>query len=196
MLARYLPEEAVEFVARKIDEENVLFKITKPRSTKFGDYTRNAATGHHQITVNGGLHPIRFLMVTLHEFSHLYVCKQYGGKVAAHGKEWRKMFARQLREAEAWNCIPEVLSEVLEDYKEEIPPNFFQYPEVVMAMEAIEHQHENECLLSSLQVGDTFLFRKQSWLLQKKMRTRCKCSHLRSGLTYIISCSAWVEKEK
>lgn len=194
ILVKYLPKETVEFIAKKIEQEQVSFKITPPRRTKLGDYSNDIVSGQHRITVNSGLHPVRFLIVTLHEFAHLYVYKKYGRKVAPHGREWREMFAQQLQEAIALKYIPQELATLIEVHKHELPRDFFQRKDVVVAMEFIEHRNEDASPLFLLKEGEVFLFENQQWCVKEKLRTRYKCKNLSDGKTYIVPGSVWVKK--
>lgn len=50
------------------------------------------------VTVNQDLEPIQFLITALHELAHAQIFREYKVTVSAHGKEWKSLFSRILKE--------------------------------------------------------------------------------------------------
>ena len=95
-LATFLPEGSFENVVHYLHQHKVHLTVTRERKSVLGDY-RNAVHGkNHRITVNGNLNKYAFLITLLHELAHLLTHEQYGHRVAAHGKEWKKLYAQLL----------------------------------------------------------------------------------------------------
>ncbi len=91
VLAKYLPENAVDAVYELIKAYHVHFKIVNERATRHGDYQRKPG-GMHQITVNSNLNQYRFLITTIHEMAHLVAFQKYGRGIKPHGIEWKHTF--------------------------------------------------------------------------------------------------------
>src|SRR6266542_884370 len=95
-LATFLPEGSFENVVHYLHQHKVHLTVTRERKSVLGDY-RNAVHGkNHRITVNGNLNKYAFLITLLHELAHLLTHEQYGHRIAAHGKEWKKLYAQLL----------------------------------------------------------------------------------------------------
>lgn len=91
VLAKYIPPAAVPTCLELIKKNDVHLKIVNQRATRHGDY-RLLPDGSHQITVNAGANPYRFLITLVHEIAHLVAFKTYGRRIKPHGKEWKRTF--------------------------------------------------------------------------------------------------------
>ena len=93
ILAKYLPEHALDPVFELIRTFGVHLKIVNERVTRHGDYRRDAG-GYHQITVNSSLNKYRFMITLIHEIAHLAAFEKYGHNIKPHGDEWKLTFQR------------------------------------------------------------------------------------------------------
>lgn len=91
-LKNYIDSKAAEAIANWIVDTECEFKITKSRSSKFGDYRPPYRNKGHRISVNGDLNPHAFLITTVHEFAHLKTWKEHKNRVKPHGLEWKNNF--------------------------------------------------------------------------------------------------------
>ena len=91
-LKRYLPASTENLIARWIVRNEVHFKVTQPRNSKFGDYRHPYRGEGHMITINGNLNPWAFLITTIHEFAHLLAWIKFRDKISPHGKEWKEQY--------------------------------------------------------------------------------------------------------
>ena len=66
-----MPEEAAPIISNWINDTGCLFKISRSRSSKLGDYRAPFRGSPHRISVNHDLNPYSFLITTIHEFAHL-----------------------------------------------------------------------------------------------------------------------------
>ena len=93
VLARYLPEHAVDPLFEMIRLYGVHLKIVNDRITRHGDYHRDAS-GYHRITVNASLNKYRFLITLVHEIAHLAAFEKFGRNIKPHGDEWKGTFQK------------------------------------------------------------------------------------------------------
>jgi len=94
-LRKYMPASAAPVISRWINDTGCLFRISRSRTSKFGDYRPPHGGKGHRISVNHNLNPYAFLITTVHEFAHLKTWRTYQSKVKPHGAEWKSGF-RQL----------------------------------------------------------------------------------------------------
>lgn len=91
ILAKYIPEHALNPVFALIEANHIHLKIVNERKTRHGDYRRQP-NGIHQITVNANLNKYRFLITLVHEIAHLVAFEKFGRRIKPHGMEWKKTF--------------------------------------------------------------------------------------------------------
>ncbi len=96
-LSKYMPTPAAGVVSRWIHDSGCLFRISRSRTSKFGDY-RPPYNGYgHRISVNHNLNPYAFLITTVHEFAHLATWNAHKNRVKPHGTEWKANFKRLMK---------------------------------------------------------------------------------------------------
>lgn len=108
VLAKYIPSGAVQPCFSLIKQHEVHLKIVNQRVTRHGDY-RRLPSGGHQITVNAGSNPYRFLITLVHEIAHLVAFEKFGRHIKPHGKEWKQTFTRLMLPFINPNIFPEEL---------------------------------------------------------------------------------------
>lgn len=91
-LSKYMPAAAAPVISRWIQDSACQFRISRSRSSKFGDYRPPHGRYGHRISVNHNLNPYAFLITTVHEFAHLKTWNTHKNKVKPHGKEWKANF--------------------------------------------------------------------------------------------------------
>lgn len=117
ILAKYIPEKAVETVYEYMQGFGFHLKITKDRTTKLGDFRPNhRGTRGHQITVNFNLNPYAFLITLIHEVAHLKTWNTYTNKVKPHGEEWKRNFQSLMQPLLNQHIFPEELLAPLHRY--------------------------------------------------------------------------------
>ncbi len=194
-LMEYVPPAAFEKVAQYLHRYKVHLTITRERKSILGDY-RNANSGkNHRISVNGNLNKYSFLLTLLHEIAHLLAFEQYGNRIYAHGREWKKIYSsmlddfsstkifppdieyavrQSLQNPAASSCAEEGLMRVLKKYDVHKPHHFF-----------IEQLQQGERFMTT----DGRIFEKGA-----KLRKRFKCREVQTGRDYLFSPIYEVEK--
>ena len=118
ILSQYMPAEAAPLIARWIDYFKCDFKISRRRSTKFGDYRHPFRGEGHRISVNYDLNPFAFLITTVHEFAHLHTWNEYQRRVKPHGTEWKSNFRKMMRPFMELNIFPDEIRYAINAYLE------------------------------------------------------------------------------
>ena len=91
-LSKYVPEAALQYCVDWIIDYRIVIRITKSRSSKFGDYAPPSNGRGHRISINHDLNKYSFLLTFTHEVAHLLTWKRFKNRVDAHGTEWRYEF--------------------------------------------------------------------------------------------------------
>ncbi|GGC19895.1 metallopeptidase [Parapedobacter defluvii] len=96
-LSQYMPALAAPVISRWIVDSRCLFRISKSRSSKLGDYRAPHGKHGHRISVNHNLNPYAFLITTIHEFAHLKTWNNHKNSVKPHGQEWKTHFGQLMQ---------------------------------------------------------------------------------------------------
>ncbi len=103
-LSPFLPESAIDPVIAWFSENPVHLRISKSRSTKYGDYRAPVNGSPPKISVNHNLNKYDFLITLVHEMAHHEVYAEHtrsGGftlftrkksRPKPHGKEWKDKY--------------------------------------------------------------------------------------------------------
>lgn len=199
IIGRYLPAASVAMVFDFIKANGVHFRITRQRTSKFGDYRMpQPRHQYHEISVNGDLTPHIFLLVLLHEMAHLMVYKQYGRRVQPHGHEWQEAYRALMVQYVGAGCFPEGSLPYFARYTSRIPLNRAagQRLESYLKDYDLPEGAPREMTLSELPIGSQFRLKSNPGYLFKsleKRRTRYRCMELQTRRMYLISGNAAVK---
>ena len=188
VLNNYLPPGAAPVIARWIDYFKCEFKISRSRSTKYGDYRHPFKEAGHRISVNYNLNSYAFLITTVHEFAHLLTWNEHNRKAKPHGQEWKSNFKRMMRPFFEQSTFPPDIRQAIISYLENPSAssctdlNLFrvlkQYDKKAAGIISIEKLSMNS--LFSIQNGR--IFRKE--LLVRK---RYRCIEIKTGAIYLFN---------
>lgn len=115
-LIPYLGEEASVFIDNQTKTLKFHLKVTKVRTTKFGDYCPPRNNKKQRITINGNLDKYSFLITLLHELAHLQINEINGNLIKPHGKEWKNKFTQLLVMAINQSLFPPIISQTINKY--------------------------------------------------------------------------------
>jgi len=107
-----IPTTAITQVKLYLSSRDLGVKIVSKRKTKHGDY-RKTVSGAHQITINKGSNPYRFLITLIHELAHFVAFQEFGYRIQPHGKEWKMTFQKLMLPLINPTVFPESLLAVL-----------------------------------------------------------------------------------
>lgn len=183
---KYFPSNAVDLAFDIWQHHGFIFKITKERNSKLGDYRYTYATKKHMITINHNLNPYAFLLTYLHEVAHLEVHIQHQNNVAPHGTEWKNAFKRLFDMSMEVNAWDEKLLPPLLKYMKNPKASSSADMTLIKALKTFDSDHDESTYLSDLKTGDIFDFRGRKFRKIEKLRTRSLCEELDTGRRYYI----------
>lgn len=193
ILAKHLPENALELFITYINEHPINLKITNARSTKLGDFKAPFRGQPARISVNGDLNPYSFLITLIHEVAHWVIWEKHKSfrNIKPHGKEWKNEY-KALMEPYLTNSIfPEPLFSVYR--KHMLNPKASSSSDIHLMKELKKLDlRADQPILADLNLGAEFQFRGSNFQIMKKNRTRFLCQEKRSKRNFLIHAMAEV----
>jgi SprT protein len=183
---KHVPENVVHYCYDLWAEHKFNLRITRSRSTKFGDYRFDPSDKSHTISLNHDLNPYAFLVTYIHEVAHLVTYKSFGNKAAPHGKEWKKSFKELLLPVCNDLVFPKEIMMPLRNYLANPKASSCGDPALYKALRSFDSSEEGMLHLSELGAGTVFLFKQRKFEKQEKRRTRSLCKEIPSGRKYLI----------
>lgn len=194
-LQPFVPEGTAPEIVHLITHYKVRFRISRPRSTKLGDYRHPGKNGGHRISVNGDLNPYAFYITTLHEFAHLIAFEDFGLRIAPHGNEWKQVFGDLLRRSLKNGVFPVEIHRELERYLQS--PSASSCADHGLSKALRHYDEEPQMLLEELPEKSRFsLNGKRIFEKGPKLRKRFRCRDLQNNRMYLISAIAEVKAEE
>ncbi len=188
VLSRYLPEEAAPIIARWIDYFKCEFKISRGRSTKFGDYRHPFRSAGHRISVNYNLNPYAFLITTVHEFAHLQTWNEHQRKAKPHGVEWKNNFRRMMKPFFEKAIFPDDVRHAINSYLENPAASSCTDLHLFRVLNRYDQRSEGVLMLEKLPQNTTFAIKNgRTFRKGEQVRKRFKCVELSTGAVYLFS---------
>lgn len=189
LLEEYLPADVSASIWERIENDNVRFRISKPRKSKLGDYRPPHSGNGHRISVNADLNPYAFLITVLHEFAHLETWKQYKNSRKPHGKEWKTDFKDLLLPYLNQEVFPETIELALQQYL--INPSASSCVDASLMRALAKFDANPQLFVESLPEGS--LFKLSNGLVfekGEKLRKRYRCKCITNNRWYFVSAMA------
>jgi predicted SprT family Zn-dependent metalloprotease len=187
---KYLPETAVTYCHELWQHHAFDFRITKARSSKFGDY--RFYNNRHKITVNGDLNPYAFLVTYLHEVAHLVTFSKYKHKAQPHGKEWKKAFREVAAPVLQAQVFPAEVLTALQQYLVNPKASSCTDPALFQALHQFDTRTD-KVLLAHVAEGEVFSLNGRAFRKGVTRRTRVLCEEVKSRKKYLVHSQALVE---
>ncbi|AIM36164.1 hypothetical protein KO02_05215 [Sphingobacterium sp. ML3W] len=193
-LRKYMPEVAAPIISRWINDTGCLLKISKSRSTKFGDYRAPYRGAGHRISVNHDLNPYAFLITTIHEFAHLKTWQQFKHQVKPHGIEWKDNFKQLMDPFLQLEVFPQEIKDAVVKYLENPAASSCTDLHLFRTLQRFDKQSEQIFTVEMLPEKEHFklkngrIFQKQS-----KIRKRYRCLEIMTNKVYLFSPIAEVD---
>lgn len=193
ILAKHLPEKALELFIAYINEHPINLKITNTRSTKLGDFKAPFRGQPARISVNGDLNPYSFLITLVHEVAHWVIWERHKNfrNIKPHGKEWKAEYKILMEPYFANSILPEPLLSVYRRHM--VNPKASSSSDIHLMKELKKFDTSaNHPILGDLNIGAEFQFRGVYFQVMKKNRTRFLCQEKRSKRNFLIHSMAEV----
>lgn len=192
MLTKHVPADAVEYCFDLWKEQPFSFKISRSRSTCFGNYIFR--DGQHKITVNNDLSLYAFVITYVHEIAHQRAwLGKSRRKIEPHGKEWKKNFQVLMSPILNPNVFPETILVPLTHYMSNPAASSVSYAPLARALQVFELGEKNGILLAEVGDNQWFTFRNTVFQRLEKRRTRVLCMERTSKRRYTILATARVD---
>jgi SprT protein len=186
-VSRFLPTASVQAVLVLLDARMPFLKITKPRSTKLGDFRPGGKNGIHRISVNGNLNPYQFLITLIHEIAHLDAHNKWGMNHQPHGPEWQHTYVNLLAPfVESPGVFPSELQSALVNHLNRPAASSCADHDLYRALKAYDKPAPSKTTVETLPVGTRFVIGKRLFEKGPLTRTRYLCKELTSGKMYRV----------
>jgi SprT protein len=193
ILSKYVPAPAVPLLAQWIITYDFKLRITRERSTRYGDYSSPRNGGNHVITVNHNLNPYAFLITLVHEVAHLATYNRYRNTVNPHGAEWKQAFRELMQPFLSTDVFPLEVFAALRSYLRNPAASSCSDPHLLKTLK-LHDAHTGKVFLEYLPAGTMFLYNGSRLFVKKeKLRKRFKCMEVCSGHVYLFDALAEVE---
>lgn len=190
-LEPFVPEGSVPLVKDLLAGEEFHLVVSKPRSTKHGDFKPPQRGQVPRLSVNGNLNSYSFLITLIHEIAHLKVWHVHKNKVKPHGKEWKNTYAQLLRRFIEAGVFPDELQPVLINHCKK--PGYASGTDEHLTRALRKYDNPSPHIsLDELPIGSHFRLGKRTFKLGKKLRKRYLCEEMPSGKKYRVHALAEV----
>jgi len=187
-LRQFIPHAAAPRILEYLNEYKVHLTITKGRKTVLGDYRHATLYKTHRISINGDLNQYSFLITLIHELAHLVIFLQFGNRVQAHGREWKKCYGLLLHDFIEQKIFPDPVEETLLRSIHNLPASSCADDDLIRVLKKYDHLENGLVMVEQLPEGQLFdigegrIFKKG-----KKLRKRFQCTEIKTGRIYLFS---------
>lgn len=192
ILVDKVPEMAVSYCVDLWKEAPFNFKVTRARTSKYGDYRYWPKTEKHQVTVNGNLNPYQFLVTYVHEVAHRRVHRSKGDQ-KPHGKLWKDMFKALMLPLLNAQVFPDDVLRPLAKHMKNPKASAVGDLELFTALQGHNKDHKEVLTLAKIADGNSFSLKSRVFEKIETKRTRALCQETRTGRKYLISLMAEVQ---
>ena len=196
-LSQYIPVEAAPFCAELIIKYAVHVKITRIRSSKYGDYTPPHNGQGHKITISFTTNKFSFLVTLLHELAHMLTEEKYAHQnVAPHGEEWKAEFRKLLHDCRYDGIFPPDLNKAIINYACNPAASSCSDPGLMRALRKYGKDLPSSFLLEELPENTIFaLSSGKKFKKGRKLRKRYECVEISTKKLYLVDALAEVVPE-
>ncbi len=196
VLEKYIHKDAAKTIAQWIVNSNCNFKITKSRSSKFGDYRPPYGSSGHRISVNHDLNAYAFLITTVHEFAHLKTWNENKQRVKPHGLEWKANFRNLMLPFLEMDIFPIDIQTAVSSYLQNPKASSCSDTDLFRTLNQYNVQKEGLLTVENIPHKSVF-FLKNGRAFEKgeKLRKRYRCVEIDTRRVYLFSPLAEVKSE-
>lgn len=194
ILAKYIPENAIEQALELIIEHKINLNIKKARSTKLGDFRAPTANQAARLRINANLNPYAFLITLIHEIAHWVVWENYKNYrgINPHGIEWKRTFSGLIDPFLNTSIYPEDLLGILKKHMTNPKASTSSDIKLMKALKAYD-KGDKSITLSDLSEGEFFILKNKHFQILKKNRTRFLCIEIDSNKKFLVHSLAEID---
>lgn len=187
-LQQYLPAGTGETILKYLTHYHVHLTVTRERRSILGDYRHRTHQANHRISVNGNLNPYAFLITLLHELAHLLTFEQYGNRIPAHGKEWKRVYGDLLKTFLQDHMLPGDIEAELKRSLQNPAASSCAEDGLIRVLRKYDAGSSLHRLLEEIPAGEKFKTPDgRIFLKGEKLRKRYKCRDVSNGKEYLFS---------
>lgn len=187
VLKKYIPEGAVETIARWIVDFDFKLKIKKERSTKLGDYSSPQNGMNHVITINHNLNKYSFLVTLVHEVAHLSTFNKFKNTVAPHGLEWKNEFKILMQPFLVTEIFPVDVLYAIRKYLQNPAASSCTDTNLLRTLKLYD-ENSQQIFLEYLPYKSVFLYNGNKVFEKgERIRKRFRCIEIATGTVYLFN---------
>lgn len=186
--SRYVPSAALETCIDWIVEHRIAVRITRSRTSKFGDYRPPSDGKGHRISINHDLNKYAFLITFTHEVAHLVSFRKFRHKADPHGAEWKAEFRRLLMPFIREGVFPRDLIEAIQHYISNPAATSCTDIGLVRALARYDRRDERWKFLEDIALNTPFVIRSGRMFIKgEKLHKNYCCTCVKSKHKYVIN---------
>jgi hypothetical protein len=187
-LQDFLPEKTYEPVLSYLQQYQVHLTVARERKSILGDYRHRTHGQNHRISVNGNLNKYAFLITLLHELAHLLTFEDYGNRVAAHGREWKKIFGRLLAQFIEHKVFPADINQALLHSLHDPAASSCSDEKLLRVLRNYDERPSHLVFVESIPPGALFrTYDGKIFQKGEKIRKRFRCEEVKTKRIYLFS---------
>lgn len=192
ILARHIPEAAVDETLKMIVKNKVYLKIVNQRITRHGDY-RLMPNGQHKITINVSENKYRFFITLIHEIAHLEAFETYGKRIKPHGNQWKLTFQKLMLPFLNPAVFPNELLPILAKHFKNPKASSDTDIKLALALKQFDKKTD-KTFIFELEDGTFFkIYNGRVFQKVSKRVKRFECVEISTGKRYLFNHNAEVE---
>jgi SprT protein len=195
----FIPENSAGYILDWFQLNLVHLRISKTRSSKFGDYRPPVKTFPARISVNRNLNKFDFLITLVHEMAHHEVWTEFFGLVPGfgihqrkrrprpHGKEWKTHYRRLMEPLMKESIFPAEVLQQLFSHFNNLRSSSKSNEHLIFALKKYDVP-DDAVFIESLEYDAVFtLPAGRKFRKREKLRKRYRCVCLDNGRIYLFS---------
>lgn len=184
LLKKQLPAAAWVVVEHWLRRNPLEVRISKPRSTKLGDYRAATRTQPHRVSVNCDLNKYAFLVTLIHEFAHYTTYTKTKRWSSPHGRFWKMEYQRLMRPFLSRAVFPADVLKALEHHLNDAPASSCTDKDLMRVLR--KYDRDPQPMLEEIPERSVFRFNDRIFVKGPQLRKRYKCHCLNDRRIYLI----------
>ncbi len=185
---KYVPADSLQTCVNWILDYRIAIRITKSRSSKYGDYTPPSNGKGHRISINHDMNKYAFLLTFTHEVAHLVTWLRYKDRVDAHGLEWKWEFRRLMLPFLRRGVFPQDLLKQIDSYLKNPAATSCTNIELTRALRKYDKKGERWYRLEEIAPESRFRIRSgRTFIKGKLLKKNYCCLDTKTRQMYVIN---------